>query len=212
VLRTRLAAESDAAFLAWAILTAARSHRDQGWFDIVLARPERECLDYLRRLTLTATRSWWHYSRFRVAEVDGQAAAALCAFRAGDGYPPSEAAMTEVARSLGWSDEEQAAMWSRGAYMFTCIMEPHDDHWTVENVATLPSHRRRGLTRVLLQEALADGRARGFTRAQITFLIGNDAAERAYADAGFVFDDERRHPDFEAAVGAPGLRRFVRDL
>src|SRR4030095_13969344 len=93
VLRTRLAAEPDAAFLAWAILTAARSHRDQGWFDIVLARPERECLDYLRRLTLTATRSWWHYSRFRVAEVDGQAAAALCAFRAGDGYPTSEAGM-----------------------------------------------------------------------------------------------------------------------
>jgi translation initiation factor 4G len=58
----------------------------------------------------------------------------------------------------------------------------------------------------------ADGRAQGFTRAQITFLIGNDAAEQAYAGAGFTFDDERRHPDFEAAVGAPGLRRLVRDL
>jgi translation initiation factor 4G len=211
-IRTRLAQTSDATFLAWIILTAARSHREKGWFDIVLSRPESECLAYLRQLTLTSTRSWWHYSRFRVAEVDGRAAAALCAFRAGDGYPLSQAAMVEVARSLAWSDDEQNAMWSRGAYMFTCIMESDDNLWTIENVATLPAHRGRGLGHALLEEALAEGRAKGFTRAQITFLIGNDPAERLYAGAGFTFDDERRHPDFEAAVGAPGLRRFVRAL
>src|SRR5262245_30617038 len=211
-IRTRSAQTSDAGFLAWVILTAARSHREQGWFDIVLDRPESECLDYLTRLTLTSTRSWWHHSRFRVAEVDGRPAAALCAFRAGDGYPLSQAAMVEVARSLAWSDDEQTAMWSRGAYMFTCVMESDDDLWTIENVATLPAHRRCGLARVLLDEALTEGRARGFARAQITFLIGNDKAERAYARAGFMFDDERRHPDFEAAVGSPGLRRFVREL
>jgi hypothetical protein len=102
-IRTRLARESDAPFLAWVILTAARSHREKGWFDIVLRRPERDCLEYLGRLTLTSTRSWWHSSRFRVAEVDGQAAGALCAFRAGDGYPLSQPAMVEVARSLAWS-------------------------------------------------------------------------------------------------------------
>jgi translation initiation factor 4G len=82
--RTRLAQRSDAAFLAWVILTAARSHREKGWFDIVLSRPQSEGLAYLRRLTLTSTRSWWHYSRFRVAEVEGRAAAALCAFRAAE--------------------------------------------------------------------------------------------------------------------------------
>jgi ribosomal protein S18 acetylase RimI-like enzyme len=211
-IRNRSAQTPDAGFLAWVILAAARSHRDQGWFDIVLSRPESECLEYLTRLTLTSTRSWWHYSRFRVAEVDGRPAAALCTFRAGDGYPLSQAAMVEAARSLAWSDDEQNAMWARGAYMFTCVMESDDDLWTIENVATLPVHRRRGLARVLLDEALVEGRAKGFTRAQITFLIGNDEAERAYARAGFVFDGERRHPDFEAAVGAPGLRRFIREL
>jgi ribosomal protein S18 acetylase RimI-like enzyme len=211
-IRTRLAQTSDATFLAWVILTAARSHRERGWFDIVLSRPQSECLEYLRRLTLTSTRSWWHYSRFRVAEVDGRATAALCAFRAGDGYPLSQAAMVEVARSLAWSDDEQDAMWSRGAYMFTCILESDDNLWTIENVATLPAHRGQGLAHALLDEALAEGRAKGFTRAQITFLIGNDPAERVYVGAGFTFDDERRHPDFEAAVGAPGLRRFVRAL
>jgi GNAT superfamily N-acetyltransferase len=166
-IRTRLAQTSDATFLAWVILTAARSHRERGWFDLVLSRPQSECLEYLRRLTLTSTRSWWHYSRFRVAEVDGRATAALCAFRAGDGYPLSQAAMVEVARSLAWSDDEQDAMWSRGAYMFTCIMESDDNLWIIENVATLPAHRGRGLAHALLEEVLAEGRAKGFTRAQI---------------------------------------------
>ena len=207
-----MAEQSDATFLAWVVLAAARSHLEKGWFDIPLGRSERECLDYLRRLTLTTTRSWWHYSRFRIADVDGRAGAALCAFRAGDGYPLSQAALVEAARSLAWSDDEQEAMWSRGAYLFTCLMESNDDLWTIENVATVPELRKRGLARALLDEALADGRSQGFPRAQITFLIGNDEAERTYSSAGFTFDDERRHPDFQAAVGAPGLRRFVRDL
>jgi hypothetical protein len=29
---------------------------------------------------------------------------------------------------------------------------------------------------------------------------------------GFVLDGERRHPDFEAAMGVPGLRRYLRRL
>ena len=208
----RPAQPHDADFLSWAILTAARSHREKGWFDIVLNRPEDACLEYLRRLTLTATRSWWHYSRFQIAEVDEQVAATLCAFRAGDGYPLSQPAMVEVARSLALSEHEQAAMWDRGAYLFTCVMESSDDLWTIENVATVPARRARGLAGALIEHALEEGREKGFGQAQITFLIGNDPAERAYAKAGFTFAGERRHQDFAAAVGAPGLRRFVRQL
>src|SRR4029453_1226614 len=40
-IRTRVGRETDAPFLAWVILTAARSHREKGWFDIVLRRPAR---------------------------------------------------------------------------------------------------------------------------------------------------------------------------
>ena len=176
MLRTRLATESDAAFLAWAILAAARSHREQGWFDIVLDRPEHECLDYLKQLTLTSTRSWWHYSRFRVAEVDGQPAAALCAFRAGDGYPLSQAAMTEVARSLAWSDEEQAAMWSRGAYMFTCVIEADDDRGPSRTPP--PSHpSMTRLTRALLGRR--GGRPRPGIHARADHLSHRERRRRA---------------------------------
>jgi hypothetical protein len=76
--RIRPADPDDAPFLSWAMLTAARSHLPRGWFDIALKRTESECLAFLRALAVTQARSWWHYSRFHVAEVDGVPAAALC--------------------------------------------------------------------------------------------------------------------------------------
>ncbi|MFI5032974.1 MAG: GNAT family N-acetyltransferase [Reyranellales bacterium] len=59
--------------------------------------------------------------------------------------------------------------------------------WVIEHVATKPAHRGRGLVQHLLEGALSDGRSRGFMAAQITFYIGNHAAERSYARAGFTF-------------------------
>lgn len=208
----RPAREDDADFLAWAILIAARSHLAKGWFDVVLEGPEASRLDYLRRLTLTPTRSWWHYSRFLVAEQDGIPVAALSAFRADDAYALSQQAMAEVARELGWSDATQQAMWQRGAYIFACTFKSDDDAWAIENVATLPAYRGRGTTVQLLEQAVAEAERNGAPRVQITFYIGNDAAERVYAKAGFKFHDEKRNPEFEAVTGSPGLRRYVRDV
>ena len=56
------------------------------------------------------------------------------------------------------------------------------------------------------------GKTAGYRRACIVFYIGNDAAERCYTKAGFTFAEEKRDPEFEALTGAPGFRRFERDL
>jgi ribosomal protein S18 acetylase RimI-like enzyme len=81
----------------------------------------------------------------------------------------------------------------------------------VESVATLPEYRRRGLTDSLMREILEIGRARGHRIAQLTILIGNVAAQSAYEKAGFTVRDEKRHPDFEAALCAAGFMRMVRE-
>jgi len=209
-LTIRNASLRDTRFIAWAILTAGRGHLDKGWFDIALALPERECLGFLEQLAQTNVKSWWHFSRFLIADVDGEPAAALCAFTAGEGYSSSEAAIAEVAHGLSWSESEQSAMWNRAAYMFTCVIDAPEEAWAVENVATLPEYRGRGLATALLDRALADGRAADAKEAHISCLIGNDAARRAYEDAGFTVAEERRHPDFESATGSPGLWRLAR--
>jgi len=68
------------------------------------------------------------------------------------------------------------------------------------------------VTEALLAAELDVARAAGFKRAQISFLIGNDRAEKAYAKAGFTFADEKRTADIETAMGVPGIWRFAREL
>ena len=82
----------------------------------------------------------------------------------------------------------------------------------IEHVATDPAYGGRGLVQALLAHALDGGRAAGFARATISFLIGNQPAERGYARAGFVFAEEKRDPAFEAIIGAPGFRMFARTM
>ncbi|HXL98515.1 MAG TPA: GNAT family N-acetyltransferase [Rhizomicrobium sp.] len=207
----RPASEADADFLAWTIFTASRGHLARGWFDIVLARPESFCLDFCRRLTLAKARSWWHWSLFHVAEVDGAPASALCVFGDESVYDASADAMAEASRGSGLSREQHKQLWPRGAFILSCTTG-EDGAWTIENVATRPEHRGRGVTQALLQRGLELGRAAGFHRAQISFLIGNLAGERAYAKAGFTFAEEARAPEFEAAMAVPGLKRFAQDI
>ena len=208
---TRPATPNDAAFLGWACFMAARGHLARGWFDIVLQRPETFCIEFCRRLVLAEARSWWHWSLFHVAEADGKIVSALCGFGDESVYEKSGVAMAQACREMGIGDAEQAQLWPRGSFILSCTTG-EDDAWTIENVATLPACRGRGVTQALLQRGLDAARDAKFQRAQISFLIGNEPAERAYRKAGFTFAEDATAPEFEAAMGVPGLRRLARDL
>jgi translation initiation factor 4G len=211
MLTIRPAQAADAQFLGWAIYEAARGHLKRGWFDIVLQRDEAFCLEFCRRLADAKARSWWHWSLFSVAEVDGKAASALCGFGDESVYRASGDAMREASEATGIEEAERAQQWSRGAFIVSAVTS-EAGAWTIENVATLPQHRGTGVTQALLRHELERARAVGFKRAQISFLIGNAPAERAYRKVGFTFAEEKRAPEFEAAMGVPGLRRLARDL
>jgi GNAT superfamily N-acetyltransferase len=208
----RRATPDDADFITWTILAAQRGHRPRGWFDIALDWPEQLSRAFVRRIALAQSRSWWHISHFLIAEADGRPAAALCALPAGGSGKDAQAAITEVAKAAELDDAEMQAIWQRGAYSGTCWTTGDDDNWLIEHVAAEPSHRGQGLMQALLDHALSAGKAAGYTRACIVFYIGNDAAERCYAKAGFTFAAEKRHPEFEALTGAPGFRRFERAI
>ena len=177
-----------------------------------MERSEADCLAFARQVVLSPIRSWWHLSHFIVAEVDGTCAAALCGLPVDGTVVVARAAIDQAMVALGFDVAEQAGFGQRSAYVRHCWMQGHNDDWIVEHVATRPGYRGRGLIAALLSHALAAGAHNGYKRAQITFYIGNEAAERSYARAGFRFAEEKRHPEFEAQTGAPGFRRFARDL
>ena len=206
----RPAGPEDSGSIARNILASQRGPLPRGWSDIALGWPEPRCLDFVAQVAIAETRSWWHVSQFLIAEVAGVPAAALCALPATGTGVAVRAAIAEVARKTGVSASELAAIFGRGAYRASCWVQGGEGDWLIEHVASLPAYRGRGLVQALIAHALAAGREVGFTRASISFLIGNEPAERCYARAGFTFAEEKRDPAFAALTGAPGFRRFVR--
>ena len=94
----------------------------------------------------------------------------------------------------------------------TCFPDTPEERWIVEWVATLPEFRGRGIVNSLLLKILDRGRERGFEKAQIGYLLGNIRAQRSYERVGFKTVYERRDPDFEAALGCPGMACMYLDL
>ena len=210
-LTIRHATPDDASFLGWVCVSAPCSHLERGWFETVLRRDEAFCLEFAALLTIAKARSWWHYSLFLIAEVGGVPAAALCGFGDESVYMASSDAMAEAADAMGIPKDEQAQFWPRGAYIISPATSEHGA-WTIENVATKPEFRGRGILGRLIEADLSEARAAGFKRAQVSFFMGNEAAERAYTKAGFRFAEEKTAPDFEAITGVRGITRFARDI
>jgi ribosomal protein S18 acetylase RimI-like enzyme len=206
----RRARIDDAEFIARTILSAQRGHVPRGWFDIALDWPEPECLAFVERIATAHHQSWWHVSQFIIAEVDGEPAAGLCAMPAAGTVGAARSAIAEVAEHVGLSAAETAAISRRGAYAANCWVQGGEADWLIEHVASLPMYRGRGLVQALIDHALVAGKSAGFARASISFLIGNEAAQRCYAKAGFTFAEEKRDFDFETITNAAGFRRFER--
>ncbi|WFU71713.1 GNAT family N-acetyltransferase [Bradyrhizobium sp. CB2312] len=208
----RSARPEDADFIALTILRSMRGYWPQGWFDVALGWPEAECRDFIARVAVARAVSMWHVSQFWIAEVDGKPGAALCSVPAAGTGPAAWRAIEEVASATGLPASELAAIRQRGTYTRACWVQGGEGDWMIEHVATDPAYRGRGLVQALIAHALDQGRAAGFKRTTISFLIGNMPAERAYAKAGFAFAEEKRDPAFEAIIGAPGFRMFARAI
>ena len=200
-------------FIAWVMLTAHRSHLERGLWDFMVEGSDADRLRFLEALASTSKPHWSHHSIFLVAEVEGQPASALCGyFEEEHGMPAFLEAVPEANQAVGRTEEDVAAGWKRGGSIIKVAPEHAEGAWIVENVATLPEFRRRGLTDRLLAEILDRGRKRGATIGDVGVLIGNDPAQRAYEKAGFKVVGEKRHPEFEAVYKSPGIRSLTQAL
>ena len=202
-----------APFIAWVTLTAFRSQLERGFWDFMLDGDEAYNLRYLEALATTEQLHWVHYSTFLVAEVDGRPASALCGYFDEElGGPTLRLAGIEANEKTGRTEGEAIAGFDRAKSIMNVLPEHPPRAWIVENVATLPEFRRRGLVDRLMERILERGRERGATVADISVFIGNDPAQRAYEKHGFAAVAEKRHPEFEAVYRTPGIRTLRRAL
>ena len=200
-----------APFIAWVILTAFRSHLERGFWDFLRPGTDEEMLRYLEALTTTKAAHWAHLPLFIIAEVDGEPAAALSGYfeeehggmKLGDG-------IAEVSEATGQEPDPEGV--KRALTIMNVAPEHVPGAWIIEDVATRPEFRRRGLVDALLQEIMERGRKRGATVSDIGVFIGNDSAQKAYEKAGYVVVGEKRDAEFEAVYKTPGARALRRAL
>jgi len=209
----RDAVRDDAGFIAWVLLTSHRSHLPKGLWDFSVSEDEPTCLRFLEALASSSDAHFAHYSTFLVAEVDGEPAAALC------GYFDEELGTQALGKGIaqanavvGRSEAESLAGFARAGSIMHVAPGHEPEVWIVEHVATLPEFRRRGLVDRLLAAMLDRGRSLGAGTADIGVLIDNDPAQRAYEKAAFRVTGEKRHPEFEAVYGCPGIRSLGRSI
>ena len=205
----RAAGRDDLPLLAEVMDLAARAHLPRGPWDLVF--PERS--ERLRALRLLAggEPSWCHHGVFHVAEWEGEGAAALCAFESAS-LGGTDLPLAALFEAMGLSEQRLAEVAPSLVTYMSCFPDMPEGRWIVEQVGTRPAFRRRGLVAALLEHALDEGGRRGFARAQISVLIGNEPARRAYAQAGFRAAEEHKSAAFEALFGCPGFLRMTRAL
>ncbi len=201
-------------FIAWVTLEAFRSHLPQGFWDFMLYDlDEAGKLRYLETLVGTEQRHWAHYSTFLVAEVEGQPASALCGYFEEElGGGTLQLAGFEANEKFGRTQEQAAAGFERARSVMNVLPEHVPGAWIVENVATLPDFRRRGLCDLLMEAILERGRTAGASTADISVFIGNDGAQRAYEKCGFETVAEKLDAEFESVYKTPGVRTLRRTI
>jgi len=215
-IRIRRADESDLPLLTWVMLAASRSHLDRGIWEYMNAMDEATALAFLRRLATTEAVHMFHHSLFLVAELDGEPGAAMCAYDSStQGYDVAlpEIAAATAAEGVNAEDPEYARR--SGVLLSGFILEdpgPPGPRWVIENVATRPEMRRRGLVDALLHQLLGHGREGGFEHAQISVFIENERARRAYIKAGFEPVAEQRSDDWQLEMGCPGTEMLLQPL
>jgi len=213
--KTRIveATPEHAPFIAWVALTAFRSHLERGFWDFMIEGDESSKLRYLETLATTEQLHWSHYSTFLIAEVDGTPASALCGYFEEElGGPTLRLAGMEANQKIGRSEDTAAAGFDRAKSIMNVVPEHVAGTWIIENVATLPEFRRRGLVDRLMAEIMDRGRARGATVSDISVFVGNDGAQRAYEKCGFAVVAEKLDQEFESVYKTPGVRTLRRSL
>lgn len=208
--KLRSAVPGDSRRISYLSYLAGQGHVRMSAYDLLFpgqpVGPTPERLDEMASVLTTDTRSWFHFSRHTVVDLEGQAVATLCAFprKEGNARP-----LYMAFREVGWTEDHVDRMRKEMQSFTSAEIDIPLDSWVIEDVGCYEEYRRRGFVKALLESAVDAGRESGFRNARLSVFIGNEPAIKAYEYFGFVITGEKRHPDFEAVFGCPGTYQMT---
>lgn len=210
----RNARQSDAPFLAKAILIAGRAHVKKGIWEVILGLPEAQCFDFLQNIAITDPPHLFHYSCYFIATTDMQDMAGSLGGYNPElmGYQALQQAIPAVYSKLKLPEKISRGANERAARMMACLPKEIDNAWIIDSVATLPEYRGRGVAETLLFKVLDEGKKLGYKLSQVNMYIDNEPALQLYRKMGFAIIEEKCDKYFEENIGSPGMLSLVKHL
>ncbi|HEX5710054.1 MAG TPA: acyl-CoA acyltransferase [Sulfuricurvum sp.] len=198
----RKAEEADAAFIAEALLESSRAGKKVGIFDYIFnTNDEKQLLEYLRKFTLTKTKSYCHFSNFMIALSDGVKAGTIC------GYEPRIATHDIFAAALEEIGIDETYHERIAGYLL-CEPEIDNKTWVCDFMVVKPEFKSLGILKEMIGKSMLTARLKGYRKVQTMVEIGSVEAELIYKKLGFNVIDEKRSEYYEEQFGRAGIMRL----
>ncbi len=207
----RKASTSDVDFIIWIIKTAGRSGRTVGFTDMLFPESKSKTYDFLSDLICSDIKSLFHFSNFKIAEINNEPVAGLSGY-----FTPEinsehfKECLLTTQKKFKLSSEQSEEMMNRIGVFVSCFPGLLDSAWVVEWVAVKPEYRKQGIINILLNNIISQGIAeKKCDVIQIAVAKGNTPAISAYKNIGFVFYDDKSSEEFKNVFGYAGMDRLI---
>ena len=198
----RKAQESDALFIAEALLESSRSGKKVGIFDFIFNTSDKTTLlEFLQKFTLTTTKSYCHFSNFMIAVVDGINVGTIC------GYEPRIATHDIFARALEEVGIDESYHERIAGYLL-CEPEIDNQTWVCDFMVIKPEFKSFEILKELVRKSMLTARLKGYRKVQTMVEIGSVETEIIYKKLGFGVIDEKRSDYYEEQFGRAGILRL----
>lgn len=202
----RKASESDLDIVAQALLESSRAGKKVGLFDLVFNTSEHEeLLGLLKKLSMTATKSYCHYSNFFVAVSNGKSIGAIC------GYEPRIATHEIFSKALEEIGFDESYHERIAAYLL-CEGEVDNKTFVLDFMLVQNEYKSIDVYKELVGKSMLTARLKGYRKVQTSVEIGSVETEMIYKKLGFAMIDEKRSEYYKEQFDRAGIMRLQMNL
>lgn len=198
----RKASEADIDIIAQALLESSRGGKKIGLFDLVFNTSDNEALlTHLKRLALTSTKSYCHFSNFFIAVAGGTTVGTIC------GYEPRIATHEIFSKALEEIGFDETYHERIAAYLL-CEGEVDNKTFVLDFMLVKPEFKSIDVFKELIGKSMLTARLKGYRKVQTSVEIGSAEAEMIYKKLGFEVIDEKRSEYYKEQFDRAGIMRL----
>jgi hypothetical protein len=198
----RKATEADIDIIAQALLESSRGGKKIGLFDLVFNTSENEALlNNLKRLALTTTKSYCHFSNFFIALSDVTIAGTIC------GYEPRIATHEIFSKALEEIGFDETYHERIAAYLL-CEADVDNKTFVLDFMLVKPEFKSIDVYKELIGKSMLTARLKGYRKVQTPIEIGSVENELIYKKLGFSVIDEKRSEYYKEQFDCAGIMRL----